>query len=78
MTIFKLSAYYYVLSFMWVLSLNSQNISMSYLSSHSKVEKTGHQKGILCIYNEVLLNHKKEQNNAICNKMDATRDYHTK
>ena len=27
---------------------------------------------------EVLLSHKKEQNNAICNNMDATRDYHTK
>ena len=30
------------------------------------------------IYNGILLGHKKEQNNAICGNMDATRDYHTK
>ena len=30
------------------------------------------------IYNGILLRHKKEQNNAICNSMDRTRDYHTK
>ena len=30
------------------------------------------------IYNGILLSHKKEWNNAICNNMDATRDYHTK
>ena len=30
------------------------------------------------IYSRILLSHKKEQNNAICNSMDATRDYHTK
>ena len=30
------------------------------------------------IYNGILLSHKKEQNNAICSNMDATRDYHTK
>ena len=28
--------------------------------------------------NGILLSHKKEQNNAICGNMDATRDYHTK
>ena len=28
--------------------------------------------------NGILLIHKKEQNNAICTTMDATRDYHTK
>ena len=27
--------------------------------------------------NGILLGHKKEQNNAICSNMDATRDYHT-
>ena len=27
---------------------------------------------------EYILSHKKEQNNAICSNMDATRDYHTK
>ena len=30
------------------------------------------------IYNAILLSHKKEQNNAICSNMDATRDHHTK
>ena len=30
------------------------------------------------ICNGILLSHKKEQNNAICSNMDATRDYHTK
>ena len=30
------------------------------------------------IYNGILLNHKKEWNNAICSNVDATRDYHTK
>ena len=30
------------------------------------------------IYNEILLSHKKEQNNAICSNMEETRGYHTK
>ena len=30
------------------------------------------------IYNEILLSHKKEQNNVICSNMDTTRHYHTK
>ena len=30
------------------------------------------------IHNGILLSHKKEQNNAVCNNMDGTRDYHTK
>ena len=29
------------------------------------------------IHNGILLSHKKEQNNAICSNMDATRDSHT-
>ena len=33
---------------------------------------------VVHIYNRILLSHKKEQNNAICSNMDATRDYHTK
>ena len=33
---------------------------------------------VVQIYNAILLSHKKEQNNAICSNMDATRDYHTK
>ena len=30
------------------------------------------------IYNGILLSHRKEQNNAICSKMDKPRDYYTK
>ena len=30
------------------------------------------------VVNEILLSHRKDQNNAICNNMDGTRDYHTK
>ena len=33
---------------------------------------------VVHIYNGILLSHKKEQNNAICSNMDATRDDHTK
>ena len=33
---------------------------------------------VVHIYNGILLSHKKEQNNAICNNMDGPRDYHTK
>ena len=33
---------------------------------------------VVHIYNGILLNHKKEWNNAICSNMDATRDYHAK
>ena len=33
---------------------------------------------VVPIYNGILLSHKKEQNNAICSNMDATRDYHAK
>ena len=29
------------------------------------------------VYNGILLNHKKEQNNAICSNMDGPRDCHT-
>ena len=32
----------------------------------------------LCIYNGILLTHKKEWNNAICSNMDGPRDNHTK
>ena len=31
---------------------------------------------VVCIYNGILLSHKKEQNNAICSNMDGPRDYH--
>ena len=30
------------------------------------------------IYNQILLSHQKEWNNAICSNMDGPRDYHTK
>ena len=33
---------------------------------------------VVYIYYEILLNHKKEWNNAICSHMDGPRDYHTK
>ena len=33
---------------------------------------------VVHIHKGKLLSRKKEQNNAICNNMDATRDYHTK
>ena len=32
----------------------------------------------MCMYNGILLSHKKEWNNAICSNMDRPRDYHTK
>ena len=32
---------------------------------------------IVPIYNGILLNHKKEWNNAICSNMDRPKDYHT-
>ena len=35
-------------------------------------------KKMACIHNEILLSHKKEQNNAICSNMDGMRDSHTK
>ena len=31
---------------------------------------------VVRIYNEILLSHKKEQNNSICSNMDGLRDYH--
>ena len=33
---------------------------------------------VVQIYNGILLSHKKEWNNATCNKMDGPRDYHNK
>ena len=33
---------------------------------------------VVYIHNGILLNHKKEQNNAICSNVDAARDCHTK
>ena len=33
---------------------------------------------VVHMYNGILLNHKKEWNNAICSNMEGPRDYHTK
>ena len=33
---------------------------------------------LIYIYDGILLNNKKEWNNAICSNMDGPRDYHTK
>ena len=34
-------------------------------------------KDVVHMYNEILLSHKKEQNNAICRNMDGSRDCHS-
>ena len=36
------------------------------------------EEAVVYAYNGILLSHKKEQNNAIYNNMNATRDCHTK
>ena len=36
------------------------------------------KKAVICLYNDILLSHKKEQNSAICSNMNGLRDYHTK
>ena len=33
---------------------------------------------VVHMYNEILLSHEKEQNNAMCSNMDGLRDDHTK
>ena len=33
---------------------------------------------VVHVYKGIPLNHKKEQNNAICSNIDATNNYHTK
>lgn len=38
---------------------------------------SGEKKNVVYIHSGILLSHKKEQNNAICNNMDGTRDPHT-
>ena len=52
------------------------------LPSIGKQRKTGCKTlpfwDVVCIYNGILLSHKKEWNNAICSNMDEARDYHTK
>ena len=34
-------------------------------------------KDVVCIYNGILLSHKKERNWVICRDVDGPRDYHT-
>ena len=36
------------------------------------------KKDVVYVHNGIILNHKKEWNNAICSNMDGTRDYHPK
>ena len=36
------------------------------------------EEDVASTYKGILLSHKKEWNNAICNNMDGPRDYHTK
>ena len=35
-------------------------------------------KDVVCLYNGILLSHKKECNNAMCSNTDGPRDYRTK
>ena len=35
------------------------------------------KENLVYLYNGILLSHKKEWNNTICNNMDEPRDYHT-
>ena len=51
---------------------NSQDMEAT-LNAHWRMNK----ENVVNIYNEILLSHKKEQNNAICSNMDAIRDSHT-
>ena len=53
---------------------NSQDMETTLMSINRGRDK----EDVVHIYNGILVSHKKERNNAICNNMDATRDYHTK
>ena len=53
---------------------NSQDMETTLMSTDRWMDK----EDVVHIYNGILLSHKKEQNNAICSNMYATRDYHTK
>ena len=50
---------------------NSQQPKMS-------IDRGMDKEDVVHIYNGILLNYKKEWNNAICSNMDGPRDYHTK
>ena len=51
---------------------NSQDMEATEMSINRGMDK----EDVLHIYNGILLSHKKQQYNAICNNMDATREYH--
>ena len=69
------------------LSLKKTHAPTCSLQHYSQYSRCGnkinvHQQmiGLRCsvyIHNEILLSHKKQPNNAICNNMDGTRDSHT-
>ena len=42
------------------------------------VDRSMDKEDVVCIYNGILLTHKKEWNNAVCSNMDGPGDYHTK
>ena len=42
------------------------------------IDRGMNKEDVAHIYNGILLSHKKEINNAICSKVDGTRDSHTK
>ena len=53
---------------------NSQDMETTKMSINRGMDKNE----VVHLYNGILLIHKKEQNNAFCSNMDATRDDHTK
>ena len=54
--------------------------TMSKTWKQTKYSPTGEwiKKDVIQIYNEILLSHRKGQNNATCSNVGATSDYHTK
>ena len=52
---------------------NSQDMEATQVLTNRGMDK----EDMVNIHNGILLNHKKEQNNAICSNMDGTRDSHT-
>ena len=53
---------------------SSQDMEATYMSTYRWMDN----KDMVHIYNGILLNHIKEQDNVICSDMDAIRDYYTK
>ena len=53
---------------------NSQDMEATRMSINRGVD----EEDVVYIHTGILLSHKKEQNNAICSNLDATRDSHTK